>query len=175
MFSTSCFTTNPFSQLMWGGTYGNSHKGFCLEYTIDTNLEEYKNIYLNLFPMIYCKTRPDISESLIKYMDGDLDSDYLWDIYSNGVLRKSIDWAYQNEWRLLRLSSRFGKSSIKFYPITGVYLGNRMNYADRIKIIELCKTKKIPYYGVIQSSDLFEMKTCSLDCATCRLSENNGK
>lgn len=25
----------------------------------------------------------------------------VWNIYFNGVLRKNIDWVFQNEWRLL--------------------------------------------------------------------------
>ena len=63
-FRVSCFATNPFSQLMWGGSYADEHRGFCLEYTVLPNDTDYKDVFYNLFPMIYCKTRKDISEKI---------------------------------------------------------------------------------------------------------------
>ena len=91
------------------------------------------------------------------------------DLYINGVLRKSIDWAYQNEWRLMlppqdRNQKGFTK---RFFPITKVYLGNRMPADRRKTIIEICKKKKIPYVGVVRSPDYFEMKECEQLCENC--------
>lgn len=100
-FRVTCFATTPYSQLMWGGAYADCHRGFCLEYEILPNEEKYQEIYQNLYPMIYCKIRPDITERLIKIQDERMNKDALWNIYFHGALRKSIDWAFQNEWRLL--------------------------------------------------------------------------
>ena len=99
-FRVSCFATTPFSQLMWSG-YADYHRGFCLEYTVLPDDERYKDIYYNLFPMVYCKTRPDITERIVRAKDKDLTEEDLWDIYFHGALRKSVDWAFQDEWRLL--------------------------------------------------------------------------
>ena len=98
-FRTSCFTTTPYSQLMWGGSYADCHRGFCIEYTVLPEDEAYQEIYQNLFPMVYCKARPNITERIVAYKDKPPTEENLWDIYFHGALRKSIVWVYQNEWR----------------------------------------------------------------------------
>ena len=100
-FRIACFTTTPYSQLMWGGSYADQHRGFCVEYTILPQEAKYQDVFLNLFPMVYCKIRPDVTRRLVEAKDKAYTTDVLWDIYFHGALRKSIDWAYQNEWRLL--------------------------------------------------------------------------
>lgn len=168
-FRVSCFATNPFSQLMWGGSYADEHRGFCLEYTVLPNDTDYKDVFYNLFPMIYCKTRKDISEkiALIKGKDNSFES--LWNIYFYGALRKSIDWAFQNEWRLLLplKNKREADYNVKFFPITKVILGNRMSADKRKELIDICKEKNIPYVGVKKNKDLFEMQECEMKCENC--------
>ena len=164
-FRVSCFATTPYSQLMWGGSYANCHRGFCLEYTVLPNEERYIDLYHNLFPMIYCKTRPNMSEKIVKAKDKEPTLDNLWDIYFHGVLRKSIDWAYQNEWRLLLLmkrTSNINDYNIEFFPITKVYLGNRMSLERKHKVIEICKRRNIPYVGMIRDPNIFEMRECEV-------------
>ncbi|MEI3305239.1 MAG: DUF2971 domain-containing protein [Dysosmobacter sp.] len=51
--------------------------------------------------MIYCKTQPNMTERIAKFQDAEFTMEALRDIYFHGALRKSIDWAFQNEWRLL--------------------------------------------------------------------------
>lgn len=167
-FRISCFSTTPYSQLMWGGSYANCHKGFCIEYTVLPDAKEYKDVYYNLFPMIYSKIRTDISAKLISFKDKDITQDTLWDIYFNGTLRKSIDWAFQNEWRLLLPFHKADSNyNVKFFPITKVYLGNRMPAENRKKIIEICNKKNIPYVGIKRNSQYFEMQDCEEKCEKC--------
>lgn len=78
VFRTSCFATTPYSQLMWGGSYADCHRGFCVEYTVLPEDNNYKEIYQNLFPMIYCKTRPSMAEKIIKLQDKKITEDGLW-------------------------------------------------------------------------------------------------
>lgn len=172
-FRVACFTTTPSSQLMWGGSYANEHKGFCLEYTVTAN-KEYEDIIHNIRPVVYCKTRRPVTKALLDAYDKNWNSSALWDLYLNGALRKSIDWAYQNEWRLLLPPQQYGERGFtkKFFPITKVYLGNRMPPVRRKFIIEICKRKGIPYTGVTRSPDLFEMQECATLCENCpRLNE----
>jgi hypothetical protein len=168
-FRTTCFTTTPYSQLMWGGAYADYHRGFCLEYTVLPENDKYKDIFLNLFPMIYCKSRLDITEKLVKNQDKNITDDDLWDIYFNGALRKSIDWGYQNEWRLLLPSGRkiMTDFKVEFYPITKVFLGNRMHSEKRKEIIDICHDKAIPYVGVKRNQNLYEMQDCQVLCENC--------
>jgi hypothetical protein len=168
-FRTSCFTTTPYSQLMWGGSYADCHKGFCLEYTVLPNDNDYKDIYYNLFPVIYCKSRPNITSKLVSGQDGEMSIDDLWDIYFHGALRKSIDWTFQNEWRLLlpMQNTNVSDYNIRFFPITKVFLGNRMEAHERQKIIDICHSKNIPYVGVAPRHDSFEMQDCETRCEDC--------
>lgn len=168
-FRATCFATTPYSQLMWGGSYANCHNGFCIEYTVLPNDESYKEIYYNLFPMIYCKVRPNMTSRLVAAMDKEMTKEVLWDIYYHGALRKSIDWAFQNEWRLLLplRSKNMTDYNVKFFPITKVYLGNRMAPEHRAEIIDICNKKQIPYIGVKRNSAVFEMQDCEIKCEEC--------
>ena len=167
-FRTACFTTTPYSQLMWA-LYANNHRGFCIEYTVLPNDPQYQQVYLNLFPVVYCKTRPDMTKRIVDYQDKYPTEENLWDIYLHGALRKSIDWAYQNEWRLiLPMGKAEGADyNLQFFPITKVYLGNRMQPQDRKKIFRICKQKGIPYSGVTRNPSLFEMEDCKILCEDC--------
>ena len=55
----------------------------------------------------------------------------------------------------------------KFFPITKVYLGNRMSAQRRKTIIDICKNKGIPYSGVVRSSEWYEMQECGVLCEDC--------
>ena len=46
----------------------------------------------------------------------------------------------------------FDKFDVKFYPISKVYLGNRMSAIRRREIIDFCHKKGIPYVGVKRKS-----------------------
>lgn len=170
VFRTTCFTISPYSQLMWGSAYADCHKGFCAEYTILPNDSRYKSAYLNLFPIIYCKTRPNMTERLANLGNKKITQDDLWNIYFHGALRKSFDWAYQNEWRLLLPLCRNGTSqdyNVPFYPITKVFLGNRMSQEARKEIIDICHSRNVPYVGVTRNPNIFEMQECPVKCENC--------
>lgn len=169
-FRATCFATTPYSQLMWGGSYADGHKGFCVEYTVLPNDPQYQKLFLNLFPMIYCKVRPNMTKRLVKFQDKEPTTELLWDIYFHGALRKSIDWAFQNEWRLLLPMERNRAAKdycVPFFPITKVFLGNRMPQAARKEIIEICHDRNIPYIGVTRNPNIFEMQECAIKCEDC--------
>lgn len=143
-FKMSCFSTSPFLNRMWSSSYGNYSKGFCIEYTID--IENYSNFmltYLNFFPVIYSNIRND-SSKFYTSNNTDLNIDKLWQFYFNGLLRKSLDWSNQSEWRLILLNKMIekdynGHNPVPFFKISKVYLGNKMSHRNRKKIIEICK------------------------------------
>lgn len=169
-FRTSCFATTPYSQLMWGGSYADCHRGFCVEYTILPNDSKYQQQFYNLFPMIYCKVRPDMTEKLTKFEHSKPTVELLWDIYFNGALRKSIDWAFQDEWRLLLPMKSTPNSQnycVPFFPITKVFLGNRMSTDARKEIIGICHERNIPYVGMTRNPHYFEMQEYPIKCEEC--------
>ena len=110
-----------------------------------------------------------MTERIAKFQDAEITMDALRDIYFHGALRKSIDWAFQNEWRLLLPMGQKNTSdfNMEFFPITKVFLGNRMSPKKRYEIIEICKERNIPYVGVMRNPDVFEMQDCRIKCDDC--------
>ena len=159
-FRVACFSTNPYSQLMWGGLYADCHRGFCLEYAIDPNDNRFQTIFCNMYPMIYCKTRPDMTEMFAKAQDEIPSEASVWNIYFHGALRKSVDWAFQDEWRLLLPLGMIknGDYNVPFFPISKVLLGNRMGEDKRKEIIDICEKNHIPYRRMVKNKSVFEMQ-----------------
>lgn len=162
-FKIACFTTSPYLNRMWANSF---NKGFCVEYEID-----YKSkLYINLFPVIYSQKRNDFT-LLSEHCDQEPSMDDLWQIYFNGLLRKSIHWVDQQEWRLIQYESDNKAKSIPFFKIKKVYLGNKMSTAERQKIIDICKKRGIPYVGIVRKPNSFDLVDCDGDCLTCQRSQ----
>lgn len=166
-FRVSCFAESPYSILMWSH-YANCHKGFCIEYEIPPYSEANELLYHNLHPVIYSDTRISVLEQYLKYLKTPkLSVDILWDIYKYGLLMKSMDWKYQNEWRLVLPDNMISNNICKFFKIKKVYLGNKMCKADRWTLIEICNKQQIPYIGVNIAQEKYEMTDCTLLCENC--------
>ena len=168
-FRISCFAETPYSMLMWSH-YAHYHQGFCIEYETPVYSEEFASIYHNLFPVIYSDSRTDLTNlSLNLRSTGSISDKELWDIYKYGLLCKSLDWKYQNEWRLISYDNLLTDSNYncKFFKIKRVYLGNKMPAKERVRIIKICKEKGISYTGVTIASDRFLMSDCGILCEDC--------
>lgn len=169
-FRVSCFTESPYAMLMWAH-YANNHSGFCIEYELPTYVGPYTQLYHSLMPVIYGSQRVSILDQCVRSLQPPgVTSSILWDIFKYGLLLKSTDWKYQKEWRLIsydNLLSGEGQYNCKFFKIKKVYLGNRMNTQDRLKVIEICKGKQIPYIGVTIAPDRYKMLDCLQLCEQC--------
>lgn len=165
-FNIACFSTTPFSTLMWGGSYGNCHNGFCVEYTLDQETKDNGgfNISQYLMPMVYCKQRPNIAKILSENEDRTPNPQWLWNILVNGVLCKDISWSFQDEWRLWAVNGAVNRidDNVKFYPITKVFLGYRMNKHDRNKIANICSKLNIPIVGIRMKMSEFKLEEYDL-------------
>lgn len=168
-FRIACFAQTPYSMLMWSH-YAKYHQGFCIEYETPILSEDNENIYFNLFPVIYTDERTDLSSLSLNWnLTGNLSGAELWDFYKYGLLAKSLDWKYQQEWRLVSYDDHLTDKvyNCKFFKIKKVYLGNRMPATDRLEIIKICKNQGIPYTGVTIASDRFNMRDCGILCEDC--------
>ena len=163
-FGSTCFATNPYLQLMWS-IYADCHKGFCIEYDIKPDVVKYNDIYENLFPIIYSKVRSTLPSKILENNYLNLTEDYLWNIYLCGALRKSIDWVWQDEWRLLLPFQK--KVNIEFFPISKVFLGNKMSTENKKLIIDICNGRKIDYIGIKRDDSSFDLKECNIKCEDC--------
>lgn len=165
-FKICCFSTSPYLNRMWSSAYANNNKGFCIEYEIDLNNKEHLDIYNNIFPVIYSPKRNDFS-LLSLNVDKSPTKEELWQIYFNGLLRKSHYWADQQEWRLILPVGLIKENPMTFLRIKKVYLGCKMSREDRLKIIKYCKLKSIEYVGIIREPNSFNLVECAFDCNIC--------
>lgn len=154
---------------MWAH-YANCHKGFCIEYETPTYSNDSADIYHNLYPVVYTDSRKDLSQLSINWnASGKMTNDELWDFYKYCLLSKSLDWKYQQEWRLLSCGDLITDNNYncRFFKIKKVYLGNQMPPDKRKEIIKICKDKGIPYVGMTITPNKFEMKDCENLCENC--------
>ena len=153
----------PFSMLMWAH-YADSHKGFCVEYEIPTPDEQNITLLQNLMPVIYSDERVSVlNECLADLIDPGVSEDTVGAIYKYGLLTKSIDWKYQNEWRLISLDTMLTDESYNciFFPISKVYIGAKMPDGKRREIIKICNSRSIPSTCVLPAFSSFSMQECT--------------
>lgn len=162
-FRVTCLSERMDSPLMWSH-YANKHYGFCLEYDFThTMIKRFPDLImaqLMLFPVIYTKKRPLISKALF---DSKTKLNYLKykklppNLIKNimlGLLNKSEDWAYEREWRILKLKSK--KPTMKLPPARKVFLGANMEEEAKRKIIEIAQKKKIPVFQMYLKMDQYK-------------------
>lgn len=124
-FRLVCFSEKLDDLLMWGH-YGRGHTGFVVEFdpkhqTFAT--EEFGQVH-------YPETdeRPRVE-------DRDQSKEELWKM----VFRKSPEWAYEKEWRLVKLASSLDDNQFVKLPtqlIVAVYFGWQMLPTDRDKLLD---------------------------------------
>ena len=69
---------------------------------------------------------------------------------------KHREWSYENEYRIIR----YNKNEKLQLPIKAVYLGEKMNKENRIKLIEILKEKNIHYYDIKhKNKNIFELES----------------
>lgn len=169
----ACFSEQNDSTLMWGH-YADSHKGFCLEYDFQAILKDCtqncmdlrgcNNFMLNfsLAPIIYNEKRFDataffstVMQALL-YEQNQVPMNLYYEdtlIVSKCLLTKSIDWEYENEWRLFTPYSNneyrpFGK--ILCLKPVALYLGAKIPKENEKVLYEICKEKGIKCYKMLQ-------------------------
>lgn len=165
-FKISCFSTSPYLNRMWSSAYANNNQGFCVEYEIDVTTEKLRNLYINIYPVIYSQHRNDFLK-LSEHCDLLPTKEDLWQMYFNGLLRKSLHWKDQQEWRLILPDGLIEENPLPFFRIKKVYLGNKMPPKERKKIINYCRKHTIKYVGLKREINSFNLVECQGDCHEC--------
>lgn len=173
-FRIACFTTSPYMINMWSGQYADNNRGFCIEYTIPTIDPQKDKLIHNLFPVIYSDDRISALDNCIKELDNKPNEEYLCALYKYGILAKSKSvWKSQDEWRLVSLDNMLAEDyNCRFYPISKVCLGEKMTADKRKEIIDICKSKGIPYVGLTRDSEKYQMTECNVLCEDCERFKN---
>jgi hypothetical protein len=148
----SCFSEIKDSMLMWSH-YAGRHKGFCTEYAIAEE-PTYKKF---LSPVIYATNILSASE----YLDPVFTFFPYFAIHV--ALTKSVEWAYEKEWRFIMASSLLKpERAFPFPKAKAIYLGTKIDDENEKELIEICKYKEIKVYKAQLNNLAFalEFKEC---------------
>lgn len=163
-FSTiACFSESVQSILMWSH-YASSHAGFALEYNFRPTLKNpIKNVVIA--PVVYQNRRLDISSYIVwaflvimgvRTKNPDISTSV------KNALSKSLDWAYEKEWRLIDSTPRYfldnSASAIPYRPVA-VYYGQHMLPEHKQMMHSIASEKGIKEFEMYldYSSPKFEM------------------
>jgi len=121
------FSTSPSNLLLWSH-YGKSHTGVCLVFNTARDLDTFVTIlpvnYSHFFPVIH-------------YTQG-----IAGDLIKNAFLTKSLDWKYEDEWRLFEPKKAGHLMSYNSKSLVGVILGARISDKDKLMVFGLLKERK---------------------------------
>ena len=156
-----CFSERNDINPMWAH-YGDNHEGICIQYDLKKN-----NIFRDqCIPVYYVK---DTNNDTIieKIQSGSFVKNRLiWGVFS----KKSEDWIYEKEWRLIYdkqvpeyittlFTDNINKKYIPFLKPKAVYLGLEMSDEDKELIIDLCKFNDIDVFQMKKSGSNYNLKS----------------
>lgn len=151
---------------MWAH-YADNHTGVCIEYNLldfELGFEE------TCHPILYVN-HADFTEE-INYLNDDNRNKLK--ILQEPFLKKSRDWSYEDEWRILinvdriRMASKiidyskfFDKRKdlcfIRFPKPTSVFLGLKISEKDEKEIINICQKREIKVYKMVKDESRYNL------------------
>ncbi|MEJ6471501.1 DUF2971 domain-containing protein [Fusobacterium nucleatum] len=178
----TCFTETNLNNEMWK-EYAGSHSGFCQEFCIKEFQEKYikarfhrkiDNYTENICPVIYSEHIFQASEYFpIEYI-GDVSKienfqKIIVPVIFFATLTKLEEFSFENEWRWFKLFTHDLPDKRGFEKVGGnlgmlrevippkaIYLGKDMEEKNKKEIIEICKTKKIKVYQMVEKNDILK-------------------
>jgi hypothetical protein len=135
-------SATPNDELLWAH-YGNSHKGFCIEYCIDT-LIDFTKLENHKISVKYSDKPPKLHIS-------DVSKANLERILQKLLGTKSKKWSYEKEIRII--TSRSGKQYFDFRAVKGIYFGLRMPEKLQNRLMEELAGRGIKYYKMNMKND----------------------
>lgn len=144
--SVICLSKDNCINPMWGN-YADRYQGMCLEY----NLKDTEKTYLKnfCFPIKYVERKKDFEQ--IKSNESFVHNNITFE----PLLKKSYDWNYEKEWRIIIYKPIFRdmietmakdgkiKKYLKFIQPSKVYLGLNIENTYENEILKICKEKGI--------------------------------
>lgn len=143
----------PANELLWAH-YADSHKGFCIEYDLDSLIDKGAKEYdlRNVIHVAYSHERPSIDKYTIQSS---------LEVQKRVFGTKSLAWKYENEVRLV-----FQTAGLKQLPrkaVTAIYFGLRISLEDRKEIIQKLSSRNIDFYQMERVDNLYRLKATKLE------------
>ncbi len=133
------------SLLLWAH-YADSHQGYCVGIDWKIIIEQTYWKIDNAFPtpffimlgkVEYRKEWPTLEYQIIPQSRENRTDIEITKQLVQPLLCKSVEWAYEKEWRLISLSQTNFTFQIEPHHITSIYLGAKMPEKDRNEVIAL--------------------------------------
>lgn len=161
----TCLSERMDSPLMWSH-YAKKHYGFCLEYDFThTMVKRYPDLNLAkimLLPVIYSEKRPLLTKAitnpkfLVQYMKTKRMPNEIIESIVYGMLFKSIDWAYEREWRIIGLN--MGTPFMKLPPARKLFLGANIEDSAKERLVAIARKKHIPVFQMYLAPDKYKFE-----------------
>lgn len=159
------------SSPMWA-YYANSHKGYCLEYTIlDKAWSLYRSddgqLYSALMPVVYTERPFDGNKYLQNTISGEIDAGkiekYGFTLMAILCLQKILAWSHEREWRLILSTDRKKPcicEDISPVRLSAIHAGIKMSDDDFEELKTIAKQQKqhkIHVYRMGVHKDTFQL------------------
>jgi hypothetical protein len=128
-----CLSETCDNILMWSH-YADNHQGFCLEFS---SREPEASPFPVSWAITYQAERPIVDTTVTA---DNIDTDL---IIRRGLLTKSLDWAYEKEWRVLQRSGT-GPVVLPEGLLSAVILGAKMKPEDREQLLSWASQHSTP-------------------------------
>jgi Protein of unknown function (DUF2971) len=134
-------------EILWAH-YGNSHKGFCIEYDLDILLEDYKHY----FSVTYSEKPADIGISDVANNS---------QIFKKIVGHKSSRWKHEQEIRIL--TDKYGTSQYNYKALKSIYFGWKMDNKQKFEIMNRLKNRGVKYFQIEQIPKTYKFEAKSIE------------
>lgn len=156
IFLIGCLCTSFKNRLMWSH-YADSHKGFCIEYDFNSIHDE--NLYEIPFPVVYSQNRIQVPWDMV--IEGINKKEKIFSFFLRSVLTKDKIWEYENEWRILSISTN--NSELKMPPISCIYLGASIEKKNRDEIINIAQKYNIAIKQMKMDRGTYDLHAQDID------------
>jgi len=136
--------------LLWAN-YGNSHKGFCIEYDLDILSKNYNHN----FNVKYNKNIPEIGITDIA------NKRKREDIVKKAFGYKYTGWRFEQEYRLI--TNDYGINNYDFKALKSIYFGLRMDDKQKRTIMNTLKGRGVNYFQVEHVKKSYNFKAKPID------------
>ena len=153
----TCFSKTNIINPMWAH-YAYNHTGICIKYDLKDLNEKY--ILKWCYPVKY-ENNYDYTKELMNIKNnGDK-------LLHETLLKKSTEWKYEKEWRILidydiQLSGLIKKGNDYFLKLPkpqAIYLGINISNKNREKILKICEDREISAYQMEINRKNHQLKT----------------
>ena len=145
---------SPADELLWA-YYGDSHRGFCIEYDLP-KLLEYDLHNEAVVHVEYAEHIPTISTlDFVRILQKDVS------VWTKFVGTKSRRWAHEREIRIV--TARTGLIDYDFRALTGIHFGFRCSANVRDTVMATLKGRGIAYFEVRPVENTYSLESVRLE------------